>query len=68
LTKLAVFLTPDPAVLARLHAGQKAFVHIDDKQFPGAVKEVRGAEVIVEFTSAEPVTKLGTAAQVRIVL
>jgi multidrug efflux pump subunit AcrA (membrane-fusion protein) len=67
LTKLAVSLTPDPAVLARIHAGQQAFVRVDDKEFPGAVKEVRGAEVIVEFTSAEPVTKLGTAAQVRIV-
>jgi HlyD family secretion protein len=67
LTKLAVSLTPDPAVLARIHAGQQAFVHIDDKEFPGAVKELHGTEVIVEFTSAEPVTKLGTAAQVRIV-
>jgi HlyD family secretion protein len=68
LNKLAVSLTPDPGVLARIHAGQKAFVHVDDKDFPGAVKEVRGAEVIVEFTSVDPVTKLGTAAQVRIVL
>lgn len=67
LTKLAVSLTPDPAVLARIHAGQQAFVHVDDKESPGAVKEIRGADVIVEFTSAEPVTKLGTAAQVRIV-
>ena len=68
LTKLAVSLAPDPAVLAHIHAGQRAFVHVDEKEIPGAVKEVRGTEVIVEFTSAEPITKLGTAAQVRIVL
>ncbi len=67
LTKLAVVLTPDPAVLARIHAGQTAFVHTDDGESPGKVKEVRGAEVLVEFTSAAPITKLGTAAQVRIV-
>jgi multidrug resistance efflux pump len=67
LTKLAVSLTPDPAVLARIHARQQAFVRVDDKESPGAVKEVRGTEVIVEFTNAEPITKLGTAAQVRIV-
>jgi multidrug resistance efflux pump len=63
LTKLAVSLTPEPAVLARLHAGQHAFVD----GVAGQVREVKGAEVIVEFTSAEPVTKLGTPAQVRIV-
>ncbi len=68
LTKLAVVLTPDPAVLARIHAGQHAFVRTEDAESPGAVKEVRGAEVVVEFTSAAPITKLGTAAQVRIVL
>jgi multidrug resistance efflux pump len=63
LTKLAVSLTPEPAVLARIHAGQLAFVD----GVKGQVREVKGAEVIVEFTSAAPVTKLGTPAQVRIV-
>jgi len=67
LTKLAVSLTPDPAILARIHAGQQAFVRIDDGEFAGQVKEVRGTEVIVEFSSGKPVTKLGGAAQVRIV-
>jgi multidrug resistance efflux pump len=67
LTRLAVSLTPDPAVLARIHAGQHAFVHLEDTESPGEVHEVRGAEVIVEFTSAAPIAKLGTAAQVRIV-
>ena len=67
LTKLAVSLTPDAAVLARIHAGERAFVHMDDGEFPGVVKEVRGTEVIVEFSSGKPVTKLGGAAQARIV-
>jgi multidrug resistance efflux pump len=67
LTKLAVSVTPDPAVLARIHAGEHAFVHMDDGEFPGVVKEVRGTEVIIEFGSEKPVTKLGGAAQVRIV-
>jgi multidrug resistance efflux pump len=67
LTKLAVSVTPDAAVLARIHAGQNSFVRTDDGEFPGEVKEVRGAEVIVEFSSEKPVTKLGGAAQVRIV-
>jgi multidrug resistance efflux pump len=67
LTKLAVSVTPDPAVLARIHAGQHAFVRTDDGEVPGEVKAVRGAEVMVEFTSEKPITKLGGAAQVRIV-
>ena len=67
LTKLAVSLTPDPRVLARIRAGQHAFVRLSGAEIPGEVHEVRGAEVIVNFTSLEPVMKLGTAAQVRIV-
>ncbi len=67
LTKLAISLTPDPPVLARIHAGQHAFVRLTDNEIPGEVHEVRGGEVIVQFTLHEPVTKLGTAAQVRIV-
>ena len=67
LTKLAVSLTPEPRVLTRIHAGQHAFIRLSDAEFPGEVHEVRGAEVIVWFTSKEPLTKLGTAAQVRIV-
>jgi multidrug resistance efflux pump len=67
LTKLAVSLTPETTVLARIRVGQHAFVHVSDSELPGEVHEVRGAEVIVYFTTAEPVTKLGTGAQVRIV-
>ena len=67
LTKLAVSLTPEPVVLARIHAGQHAFVRISEAELSGEVHEVHGAEVIVEFTSPEPIMKLGGAAQVRIV-
>jgi membrane fusion protein, multidrug efflux system len=67
LTKLAVALAPDAPVLARIHAGQRAFVRLSDAEFPGEVNEVRGPEVIVNFASPTTVTKLGTAAQVRIV-
>jgi multidrug resistance efflux pump len=72
LTKLAVALAPDAPALARIHAGQRAFVRLSDvevpaAEFPGEVHEVRGPEVIVNFTVPTPVAKLGTAAQVRIV-
>jgi multidrug resistance efflux pump len=67
LTKLTVSLTPDSSVLARIKPAQHAFVRLSDTECPGEVKEVRGPEVIVEFTSPTPITQLGTAAQVRIV-
>ena len=67
LTKLAVSLTPEPRVLARIRAGQHAFVRGADAELAGEVHEIRGADVIVWFTAPEAVTKLGTAAQVRIV-
>ena len=67
LEKLAVSLKPDAHVLTRIRAGQHAFVRVSDTELPGEVHEVRGAEVIVYFTSPEPIMKLGTAAQVRIV-
>ena len=67
LTKLAVVLTPEPRVLARIRAGLHAFVRVSGPAVPGEVHEVRGSEVIVYFTSPEPIMKLGTAAQVRIV-
>jgi HlyD family secretion protein len=67
LTKLAVLLSPDARVLARIRVGQHAFVSISGAEFSGEVHEVRGTEVIVWFTTSEAVTKLGTGAQVRIV-
>ena len=70
LTKLEATLRPDASTLARIHAGQHAFVRlpsVSDAEFPGEVAEIRGLEVIVRFTSTSPITKLNTAAQVRIV-
>ncbi len=67
LTKIAVSLMPDAPVSARIHAGQRAFLRLTDAELSGEVHEVRGAEVIVNFTSPTPVTKLGIPAQVRIV-
>jgi multidrug resistance efflux pump len=67
LTKLAVLLTPDARVLPRIRTGQHAFVRVSDVELPGEVHEVRGTDVIVWFTTPEPIMKLGGAAQVRIV-
>lgn len=67
LTRLQVVLTPEPAVLARIHKGQHAVVRITEAEMPGEVHEVRGPDVIVQFVSPEAVTKLGGAAQVRLV-
>jgi multidrug resistance efflux pump len=67
LKKLAVLLTPDPLVFARIRVGQHAFVRVSEAELPGEVHEVRGADVIVYFTSPEPIMKLGTGANVRIV-
>jgi multidrug resistance efflux pump len=67
LTKLAVSLKPEAHVLTRIRAGQHAFVRVSDAELPGEVHEIRGTEVIVTFASPEPIMKLGTAAQVRIV-
>lgn len=67
LTKLAVALAPDALALARIRAGQHAYVNLSGDEIAGEVHEVRGAEVAVWFSTKEPVTKLGTAAHVRIV-
>lgn len=67
LTKLAVSLMPDAPVLTRVRDGQHATVNLDGAEFPGEIHEVRGGEVVIWFTTKEPVTKLGTAAHVRIV-
>lgn len=63
----AVSLTLEPAILARIRAGQKAFIRLSEAEYPGEVKELRGAEVIVEFVVPKPITQLGTPAQVRII-
>jgi len=69
LKSMQVAVSPEPPVLARIRAGQSATVRLPDlspDEFPGKVRELRGAEAIVDFTSPTPVLKLGAAAQVRI--
>jgi multidrug resistance efflux pump len=69
LTLLQVTVTPDPATFARIHAGQAASVKvlaIGPDEMPGTVREVRGSDVIVDFTSPIPLSKPDVTAQVRI--
>jgi multidrug resistance efflux pump len=69
LTSVQVVLTPEPRVLARIHTGQTASVRLPDlssEEMPGTVTDVRGTNVIVDFTSPTAVTRLGLTAQVRI--
>lgn len=67
LTKLTVTVAPGPQALARIKAGAHAFVRIGDQEIAGEVKEIRGTDVVVNFTTAEAATKPGAAAQVRII-
>jgi multidrug resistance efflux pump len=67
LTSLQVVAAADASVLSRIHAGQSAAIRIPELppgEFTGAVREVRGADVIVGFSIPEAATKLGQAAQV----
>ncbi len=54
------------AIQARIHAGQSVTVHVGDDDFPGMVREVGDSGAIVDFTSANPMTKLDLTAQVKI--
>jgi multidrug resistance efflux pump len=67
LTSLTAVVTPDASVLARMHAGQAAVVRIPEVNpdpMNGTVREVRGAEVIVDFTTPVAITKIDLTAQV----
>ncbi len=67
LASLQAVVTPDASVLARIHAGQAAVVRIPEVNpdpMNGTVREVRGAEVVVDFTSPVAITKLDLTAQV----
>jgi HlyD family secretion protein len=69
LTSLQVTVTPDAAMLGRIHVGQAASVRVPEiapDEIPGTVREVNGPNVTVDFTSPAAVTKLDLAAQVRI--
>ena len=65
---LEVPLEPPPAILQRLRPGQPAMVLIPDLQsagLPGQVKEIKGTEVVVEFTCALPAVRPGMTVDVR---
>lgn len=71
LMSMQVVATPEAPVLARLHAGQAATVRLPGatgEELPGTVRELRGGQVIVDFTSPAPVTRIGVTAQVKIKL
>jgi HlyD family secretion protein len=68
---LEVALEPQPPVLKRLRPGQPALVLIPDLQTPGItgdVKEIKGAQVLVEFNSTIPAIRPGMLADVRLKL
>lgn len=71
LTAMRIVATPAPEVLARIHPGQQATIRIpglSTEELPGSVREIRGPDVIVDFTSPAAIVKLGIAAQIRIKL
>jgi len=66
---LEVALDPEPAVLQRMRPGDPALVMILDLQtggLPGTVKEIKGTQAIVEFTSTMPAIRPGMRADVRL--
>lgn len=68
LSELEVELTPDPATLQRVKAGQDALVIVAGAGdgLPGKVKEVAGTQVVVSFANPNPGIRPGGTAQVRI--
>ena len=66
---LEVPVEPKPDVLKRLRPGQPALVVVLDLQtggMPGTVKEIKGTEAIIEFTSTLPAIRPGMRADVRL--
>jgi len=69
LTHLQITLTPAPAELARIRAGQTAAIRVPElspDEIAGTVREVRGNQVVVDFTSPSAATRLDLIAQVKI--
>jgi multidrug resistance efflux pump len=68
---LEVALEPQPPVLKRLRPGQPALILVPDLGTPGIagdIKEIKGAEVLVEFNSTIPAIRPGMLADVRLKL
>ncbi len=69
LNALQAVVEPDPSILPRVKPGQVAGIRIAESgpaEIPGVVREVKGARVLVDFTSPGPAVKPGISAQVRI--
>jgi HlyD family secretion protein len=65
---LEVAVEPQPPVLKRLRPGQPALVLVPDLGTPGItgdIKEIKGAQVVVEFNSTIPAIRPGMVADVR---
>jgi multidrug resistance efflux pump len=68
---LEVALEPQPPILKRIRPGQPALVLVPDLQsasIVGEVKEIKGTQVLVEFTSTLPAIRPGMLADVRLKL
>jgi multidrug resistance efflux pump len=70
LSALEAVVEPEPPMLVRVRPGQEALIQIAElaNAIPGRVKEIQGAQVIVEFTSPDPSLLPGATAQVTIKL
>jgi len=70
LSQLAVAIQPDRAAMARIRPGSDALIFVAELPgaIPATVKEVKGDEVIVAFTSPSAVIRPGMTAQVRLKL
>jgi HlyD family secretion protein len=68
---LEVAVEPQPDVLKRLRPGQPALVVVLDLQtggMPGSLKEIKGTQAVIEFTSTMPAIRPGMRADVRLKL
>ncbi len=70
LTHLKVVLEPPPPVVEKIHAGQNATIQVAElaEGVESKVTDVRDGQVIIEFTSPNPVIKPGMTVQVVIKL
>ncbi len=66
LTSWQVILPAAASLRAGLHRGQSVTVHLSEDDFPGTVRDVSDAGVVVDFTSKNPIAKLDLTAQVKI--
>jgi len=68
LTALQVVADVDPRTIQQIHPGQPAIIQIAEAISPinGSVREIKGGQVFVDFTSPSPLIKPGALAQIKI--